>query len=116
MYSRPATATFSFAAWIKSRTFIKYFDERYGKTFESFRNITISLDPFYARSSSDTNIVTNEQIISFKDFITVNITTSFLKHQAIHSEMVIYLRSQTRRLGVIALFRPPREWVSPLKR
>jgi hypothetical protein len=51
--------------------------------------------------------VTNEQVI-FREFITSEYYNEFLREQSIHHEMVIYLRSQDRRLGLIALFRPPK--------
>ncbi len=76
---------------------------------ESFRRYYYKLDPFYRQIfPSHTSIVTNEQVTSRKDFVKSEYYNDFLREQSIHHEMVIYLKSHNRRLGVIALFRPPR--------
>jgi DNA-binding CsgD family transcriptional regulator len=78
------------------------------KHLKSFRQYYYKLDPFYQRTfPPHTNIVTNEEVISFREFIASEYYNEFLREQSIHHEMVIYLRSQDRRLGLIALFRPP---------
>ena len=74
---------------------------------EQFRQYYYKLDPFYKQIfPSNTSVVTNEQVVSFRDFIKSEYYNDFLRHQSIHYEMVIYLKSGDRRSGVVALFRP----------
>jgi DNA-binding CsgD family transcriptional regulator len=77
------------------------------KFLEQFRQYYYKLDPFYKQIfPSNTSVVTNEQIVSFKDLVRSEYYNDFLKHQSLHFEMVIYLKSGDRRSGVVALFRP----------
>jgi DNA-binding CsgD family transcriptional regulator len=79
------------------------------KYLKSFQQFYYKLDPFYKHAFPLTaDVVTNEQVIPFKDFVNSEYYNDFLRHQSIHYEMVFYLKSRSRRLGVIALFRPPR--------
>ncbi len=65
------------------------------------------LDPFYQETFPlHSNVITTEQVIPLKDLIHSEYYNDFLKLQSIHYEMVIYLKSGDKKLGVIALFRP----------
>ena len=77
------------------------------KFLSLFSRYYYKLDPFYRQTfPPHTSVITTEQVIPFKDLIHSEYYNDFLKHQSIHYEMVIYLRSGSRKMGVVALFRP----------
>lgn len=77
------------------------------KFLSLFSQYYYKLDPFYGQIfPPHTSVITTEQVIPFKDLIHSEYYNDFLKHQSIHYEMVIYLRSGSRKMGVVALFRP----------
>jgi len=77
------------------------------KFLSLFRQYYYKLDPFYRQVfPPHTSVITTEQVIPFKDLIDSEYYNDFLKHQSIHYEMVIYLKSRSRKMGVVALFRP----------
>ena len=79
------------------------------KFLSLFSQYYYKLDPFYGQIfPPHTSVITTEQVIPLKDLIHSEYYNDFLKHQSIHYEMVIYLRSGSRKMGVVALFRPQR--------
>jgi hypothetical protein len=67
------------------------------KYLKSFQQFYYKLDPFYKHAFPLTaDVVTNEQVIPFKDFVNSEYYNDFLRHQSIHYEMVFYLKSRSR--------------------
>lgn len=72
-----------------------------------FREYYHRLDPFLkCLESLDANVLTTEQLISFKDLTRSEYYNDFLAPQGIHHQMSIFLRKEQRLLGVLSLFRP----------
>lgn len=77
------------------------------KFLSLFRQYYYRLDPFYKNVfPPHTTVITTEQIIPLKEWVRSEYYNDFLKLQCIYDEMVIYLKSGMRKVGVVALFRP----------
>lgn len=63
-------------------------------------------DPFRAELDSGKVVSRIDNVCPYSRLVKLGYYNDFLKPQKIHHEMVIYLRSGTKLLGVIALFRP----------
>jgi DNA-binding CsgD family transcriptional regulator len=74
---------------------------------DSFRTHYHRCDPFLRTLLCfESNVVTTEEILPYQDLMKTVYYNEFLKPQGIYSQLVIYLRSGRRQLGVVALFRP----------
>ena len=72
-----------------------------------FRQYYYGLDPFPKRFPPvHVSVQTTEQITSYEELVRGEYYNDFLRPQSIHYQMVIYLKSGSRVLGLVALFRP----------
>ncbi len=81
------------------------------ESFALFRRYYHDLDPFISVLSCHMRprVLTTDQIISFKDLLEGEYYNDFLKPQAIHSQMSVFLWNKERLLGSLNLFRPQNE-------
>jgi DNA-binding CsgD family transcriptional regulator len=74
---------------------------------DQFRKHYYKLDPFLVSLYSfGSDVFTTDQIIPFNELEKGAYYNEFLKPQSIHCQMVMYLRSGGRSLGVVAVYRP----------
>ena len=57
----------------------------------------------------DSPVLITSEIISFKKLMRTEYYNDFLRPQSIHDQMVIYMKSGDRLLGLAALFRPQKD-------
>lgn len=78
-----------------------------------YRQYYWRMDPFYKhyrrmRGEGGAGIVTTEDITALDRLTRTEYYNDFLKVQSIHHQMTVYLRTRSRMLGVVALFRSRR--------
>lgn len=76
---------------------------------QQFREYYHSLDPFLVPYLPPDEVLTVEQVTSYRSLVESEYYNDFLSPQSIHHEMIFILRSRTRPLGVLALFRPSQQ-------
>ncbi len=83
------------------------------RAFHRYRRYYWQIDPFYRQFAEQkpgtvVDVLTTEDIVSFRDLIRTEYYNVFLKPQSIHHQMTIHLKSGSKVLGVVALFRSRR--------
>jgi DNA-binding CsgD family transcriptional regulator len=75
-----------------------------------YRRYYWRIDPFYKKYQGRnpleiSDVLTTEDIVSYKNFTRTEYYNDFLKPQSIHHQMTIHLKAGRQVLGVVALFR-----------
>ncbi len=83
------------------------------RALRNYRSYYWKLDPFYLNFAEQIpegafDVLTTEDIVSFRDLTRTEYYNDFLKPQSIHHQMTIHLKSGRQLLGVVALFRSRR--------
>jgi DNA-binding CsgD family transcriptional regulator/GAF domain-containing protein len=80
------------------------------KYFDYFREYYYRMDPFINAINTLffllTNVCTTDQLVPYKNYVRTKYYNEFIRPQNIYAELVIYLTSETRLLGVASFFRP----------
>ncbi|MBW2000192.1 MAG: hypothetical protein JRJ29_19815 [Deltaproteobacteria bacterium] len=80
------------------------------KFLRQYRQYYHQLDPFAKTLLVDNPpVLTTDALISYKSLVRTEYYHDFLRPQSIHYQMVIYLKSLNKVLGIVALFRPKNE-------
>ncbi len=86
------------------RVITRNIDDRFIRQFREYYH---RLDPFIrVLPLPGTTVLATDQVISFKDLIRSEYYNDFLRPQAIHFQMSIFLEGKGRLLGILSLFRP----------
>jgi DNA-binding CsgD family transcriptional regulator len=80
------------------------------RALHHYRRYYWRIDPFYRKyaeqeSSNLSDVLTTEDVVSFRNLVRTEYYNDFLKPQSIHHQMTIHLKSGKNILGVVALFR-----------
>lgn len=78
-----------------------------------YRRYYWQIDPFYRKFAEQkpgeiSDVLTTEDIVSYRNFTRTEYYNDFLKPQSIHHQMTLHLRSGMQMLGVVALFKSRR--------
>ncbi len=81
------------------------------KYFDYFREHYHRMDPFVNAMGSllvsSTPVYTTDELVPYERYVKTEYYNEFIKPQGIYAELIIYLTSSTRLLGVVTFFRPP---------